>query len=78
MTAWEILTLRSTAAANSTAWVHLNSQPYGLIINDGISVEVLQMIEVEVLETEVSVEVESGPIVVEVDDDQIYTEVVWP
>jgi len=76
MTAWEQLRANSTLPSG-TAWQLLSSpRRSGLIINDGVAVEVAEMpVEVEVLLDAVEASVEDNAIVVELDDTGIEAEV---
>lgn len=77
MTAWAQLILHSTLPSG-TAWEHLNAQSAGsgLIVNDGIAVEVeASQIDVEIDTGEMDVTVEDSPIDTQVDDSPIYVEV---
>lgn len=77
MTAWAQLILHSTLPSG-TAWEHLNAQSAGsgLIVNDGIAVEVeASQIDVEIDAGEIDVTVDDAPVEVLVDDSPIYVEV---
>lgn len=79
MTAWEILTSNSTLPSG-TAWQHLNSQGggggSGVIVNDGIDVEVNTMnVEIELDASTLEIEAADAPVAVEFANESIVLEV---
>lgn len=76
MTAWQILTANSTLPSG-TAWQHLNNQAGGgVVVNDGIDVEVNTMnVEIELDVTVLEIEASDAPITVEFSNEPIVLEV---
>lgn len=77
MTAWANL-LAASALPSGTAWALLtNPKQGGLVVNDGVAVEVVDMqVAVEVMLEPVEATIEDNQIVVELDDVGIGAEVV--
>lgn len=77
MNAWQYLLSRSSILIG-TAWEHITSplRPTGLVVNDGIAVEVDQMaVEATVEDVALVASVELSPVEAQVEDNPIIAEV---
>ena len=76
VTAWNVLIMNS-ALPSGTAWNHLNAQDAGLVINDGVTVEIdFEPITAEVLMQDVEVVIVDDPLVIEVEDSPVEVSLV--
>lgn len=77
MNAWQYLLSRSSILVG-TAWEHITSplRPTGLVVNDGIAVEVDEMtVEATVEDLAVDASVDLSPVEAQVEDNPIIAEV---